>query len=202
MRLYEAVYILDPSLDEDQQNGFVERFRSLVETQGATVQHLERWERRRLAYEVKGRREGYYVVMNFRGEPAAEAELGRVLGITDSVIRHMIVKMDERTAERSIADAKAAQERAQAEAEAKAAEAAAAEAAAREAAAAAAAQAPAPAAPAPAAPVQAEPAQAEPASTEPASAEQAQPAPEPTDEETQAGEKETGLAEVGTGTEE
>src|SRR4051812_39166214 len=62
MRQYEVMYIMDPMLEEDQQNALVERFQTLVQTQGAEVQHLDRWERRRLAYEVKGRREGYYVV--------------------------------------------------------------------------------------------------------------------------------------------
>ncbi len=125
MRQYEAMYILDPGLEEARQTALVDRFRDLVIAQGATVELVDRWERRRLAYEVKGRREGYYVVMNFTGGPAAQAELNRVFGITDGVIRAMITKMDERTAARSIADAKAA-----AEAKAKAAEEAAAAAAA------------------------------------------------------------------------
>src|SRR5262249_13737522 len=110
MRLYEAMYILDPGLDEDQQTALVDRFQALVGSQGGEVQHLDRWERRGLAYEVKGRREGYYVVMNFRGTPAVEAELGRVMGITDGVLRHLIGRMDERRADRAIADAKAAAE--------------------------------------------------------------------------------------------
>jgi small subunit ribosomal protein S6 len=144
MRQYELMYILDPSLEEDQQNALVERFQTLIGAQGGTIQHHERWERRRLAYEIKGRREGYYVVMNFTGSPAAEAELTRVLGITDGVLRHLIVKMDERTAQKAIAEAKAAAEaKARAEAEAReAAEAQAAQAAAQ------AAAAPAPEAPA------------------------------------------------------
>lgn len=128
MRQYEAMYILDPGLEEARQTALVDRFRDLVIAQGATVELIDRWERRRLAYEVKGRREGYYVVMNFTGGPAAQAELTRVFGITDGVLRAMITKMDERTAARSIAEAKAA-----AEAKAKAAEEAAAAAAAAEA---------------------------------------------------------------------
>jgi len=122
MRQYEAVYILDPSLEEAQQTALVERFTALVEGQGGTIQHVDRWERRRLAYEVKGRREGYYVVMNFQGSAAAEAELMRVFGITDDVIRHMIVKMDERVAQKAINEAKSAAEaKARADAEARAA---------------------------------------------------------------------------------
>ena len=110
MRMYEAVYILDPALEEAQQAALIERFNTLLEGQGARIEHLERWERRRLAYEVKGRREGYYVVTNFGGTPAAEAELARVLGITDGVLRHLIVRMDDRIAARAIAEAKAAAE--------------------------------------------------------------------------------------------
>ena len=110
MRQYEVVYIMDPMLDEDQQGGLVERFRGLVGTQGGEVQHVDRWERRRMAYEIKGRREGFYVVMNFRGEPAVETELDRVLGITDGVLRHMIVRMDDRRADKAIAEAKSAAE--------------------------------------------------------------------------------------------
>src|SRR4051794_40408794 len=67
VRMYEAVYILDPALEEAQQTALIERFNTLLEGQGARIEHLERWERRRLAYEVKGRREGYYVVTNFGG---------------------------------------------------------------------------------------------------------------------------------------
>ncbi|HEU4752676.1 MAG TPA: 30S ribosomal protein S6 [Armatimonadota bacterium] len=122
MRTYETVYILDPSLEEDQQNALVERFQTLVANNGGAVEHVDRWERRRLAYEIAGRREGYYVVMNFQGAPATHAELDRILGITDGVLRHQTVRMDERTAQRQIADAKASAEaKAKAAAEARAA---------------------------------------------------------------------------------
>jgi small subunit ribosomal protein S6 len=122
VRQYEVIYILDPNLEEEGQTAQIERFRGIVEAQGGSVQHVERWERRRLAYEVKGRREGYYVVMNFTSEPAAEKELSRVMGITDAVVRHMIVRVDPKIVERQIAESKAqAEARARAEAEARAA---------------------------------------------------------------------------------
>jgi small subunit ribosomal protein S6 len=60
------------------------------------VDAVDKWERRRLAYEVKGRREGVYVVMNFSGEPSTEAELGRVMGISDDILRHLIVRTDQK----------------------------------------------------------------------------------------------------------
>jgi small subunit ribosomal protein S6 len=110
MRQYEVVYIIDPQLEEGQQNALVERFENLVRDNGGEIQLVDRWERRRLAYEIQGRREGYYVVMNFRGTQATEAELNRVFGITDGILRSMIVRMDERRADKAIAEAKAAAE--------------------------------------------------------------------------------------------
>jgi small subunit ribosomal protein S6 len=94
MRKYECMYILDPALSDEDQQSFIERFRNLVAENGGTVDAVDKWERRRLAYEVKGKREGIYVVMNFSGEPATEAELGRILGITDGILRHIIVRTD------------------------------------------------------------------------------------------------------------
>ena len=94
MRKYECTYIMDPTLADEDQEPLIERFKTLVGDNGGTVDAVDKWERRRLAYEVKGKREGIYVVMNFGGEPSTEAELGRVLGITDGVLRHIIVRTD------------------------------------------------------------------------------------------------------------
>jgi small subunit ribosomal protein S6 len=96
MRKYECTYILDPGLADEQQEPMIDRFKTLVSENGGTVDAVDKWERRRLAYEVKGKREGVYVVMNFSGEPSTEAELGRVLGIADGVLRHMIIRTDQK----------------------------------------------------------------------------------------------------------
>lgn len=135
MRRYEVVYILDPGLDEAALAGHVDRYSTLITGSGGEVLHIDRWERRRLAYDIKGRREGMYVVMVFKSAPAAKSELDRILRITDGVLRHIIVLIDERHAGKMLADAQqAAEAKARAEAEQRAAaEAAAAEAAAAEA---------------------------------------------------------------------
>jgi small subunit ribosomal protein S6 len=96
MRKYECTYILDPGLAEEQQEPIIDRFKNLVGENGGAVEAVDKWERRRLAYEVKGRREGVYVVMNFSGEPSTEAELGRVMGISDDILRHLIVRTDQK----------------------------------------------------------------------------------------------------------
>jgi small subunit ribosomal protein S6 len=94
MRKYECTYILDPVLTDEEQEPLIERFKTLVSENGGAVDAVDKWERRRLAYEVKGKREGVYVVMNFNGEPRTETELGRVLRITDGVLRHIVIRTD------------------------------------------------------------------------------------------------------------
>ncbi|MCC6443347.1 MAG: 30S ribosomal protein S6 [Armatimonadetes bacterium] len=95
MRAYEATYILDPALSEEDQTALIERFQELVKSLGAEVEAVSKWEKRRLAYEVNGRREGIYVIMNFKAELPVKAELDRVLKLSEGVIRHIIVRTDE-----------------------------------------------------------------------------------------------------------
>ena len=94
-RDYEAIYILDPESSEEQVETTKNRYKQLVETFGGTVTKAEMWERRKLAYEIKGRNEGIYVIMQFNGEATVEAELRRVFMISEDQIRYMIVKSEE-----------------------------------------------------------------------------------------------------------
>jgi small subunit ribosomal protein S6 len=109
VRMYEATYIIDSTITDEEQTALIERFQRLVGEQGGTVDGVDKWERRRLAYEVKGKREGIYVVMNFTGPATAEAELERVLRLADNVLRHIVVRIEEKkTAARAPAPAPAA----------------------------------------------------------------------------------------------
>jgi small subunit ribosomal protein S6 len=119
------MYIMDPGLSEEDLGAAAERFRQVVISQGGAVQHLEKWERRRLAYEVKGKREGTYYLLNFTGDPGVEAELGRVLGLTENVLRHMVVRLDDLALKHMEAQAKLRQQQQAAAAAQAAAEAAA-----------------------------------------------------------------------------
>lgn len=96
-RAYEAVYILDPDLSDEQIDTVTARYRSLVESQGGQVQKVDVWERRKLAYEVKGRTEGIYVIMHFTGTASVETELRRIFQISEDQIRSMIVRLEETT---------------------------------------------------------------------------------------------------------
>lgn len=95
MRGYELMYIIRPDLDEEQTNAVIEKYKGLLETQGATVQNVEKWGKRRLAYLVKDQMEGFYVIVTFRSEAPAVAELERVLKISDEVIKYLIIVQEE-----------------------------------------------------------------------------------------------------------
>ena len=91
---YEAVYILNPDLTEEQIAALVERFKSVVEANG-TVSEVNEWGKRRLAYPINDLMDGYYVRMTFTAAAAVPAELDRIFRITDGVMRSMIVCKDE-----------------------------------------------------------------------------------------------------------
>ena len=86
---YECMYILNPNLGEEEYAATVEKFKALVEANG-TVDEMEEMGKRKLAYEINYLSEGYYVLVKFTSGPEFPAELDRVLGITDGVIRSLI----------------------------------------------------------------------------------------------------------------
>lgn len=87
---YEALYILDPALGEEEITALVEKFKGVVEANG-TVSEIDQWGKRRLAYPINDEEEGIYTVIKFTSEPSFPAELDRVYKITDGVLRTMIV---------------------------------------------------------------------------------------------------------------
>ena len=91
---YEALYILDPALSEEQTAAMVAKFKGVVEANG-TVTEVDEWGKRRLAYPINDLMEGYYVLMTFTAAPAIPAELDRLFRINDNVMRSMIVSKDQ-----------------------------------------------------------------------------------------------------------
>ena len=87
---YEVVYIIDPTLSEEQTAALVAKFKTLAEQNGTAVE-VEEWGKRKLAYEINFKSEGYYVLMSFTSAPAFPKELSRVLGITEGVMRSLVV---------------------------------------------------------------------------------------------------------------
>ena len=95
VRFYEVVYVIAPDKSDEQLNAIVEKYTNLITGQGGVVERTDIWERRRLAYEIKGFTEGIYVVSHFRGLPAVEAELKRVFRISEDTLRSIVVRPDE-----------------------------------------------------------------------------------------------------------
>jgi len=91
---YEAVYIIDPAQGEEGIAALVAKFRTLAEQNGSAVE-VEEWGSRRLAYPINFKNDGYYVLMTFTSAPDFPRELDRVFGITDGIMRSMIVCKDE-----------------------------------------------------------------------------------------------------------
>ena len=89
---YEVVYIIDPAQGEEAIAATVEKFKALTEQHGCTAVEVEEWGKRRLAYAIDYKTEGYYVLMSFTSDPAFPKELDRILGITEGVLRSMIVR--------------------------------------------------------------------------------------------------------------
>lgn len=96
MRPYEVMIIFDPTLDDETVRAEVDRSTELIKARGGTPGRVERWGKRRLAYEIRRHREGAYVVVEAQAEPAAMADLDRALTLTDGVLRHKIVHLPEK----------------------------------------------------------------------------------------------------------
>ena len=88
---YEVVYIIDPAQGEEAIAATVAKFQTLAEQNNAINVVVDEWGKRRLAYAIDYKTEGYYVLMSFTSAPEFPKELDRILGITEGIMRSMIV---------------------------------------------------------------------------------------------------------------
>lgn len=95
-RPYEVMIILDSDLEEETNRASVERWIQLIEARGAERGHVDWWGKRRLAYEINKKTDGYYVVLQARSDPPAMEELHRVLSLADEVLRHKVLRIPEK----------------------------------------------------------------------------------------------------------
>lgn len=93
MRKYEVIFIFLPNLEEEKRVQLLDRFKGIIETDG-TISNVDEWGVRKLAYLIDDIGEGYYVLMNIETTPEVITELERVVKISDSVMRHMIIRED------------------------------------------------------------------------------------------------------------
>ena len=89
-RKYEAFYIVKPDFADPDVQKIADRFKGVVESHGGTVESASKWDKRKLAYEVHGYKEGNYVLMHFEAPADLPSELNRLMRISDDVIRHRI----------------------------------------------------------------------------------------------------------------
>ena len=100
MRPYEVMIIFEASLEEDDIRAGIDRATELITSKGGTPGRVERWGKRRFAYELKHRTEGYYVLIEATAPPEAMAELDRMLHLADEVIRHKVIRIPDKVAGR------------------------------------------------------------------------------------------------------
>jgi small subunit ribosomal protein S6 len=108
MRPYEVMVILEPALEESQVQQLINRSSEVLTKANGTVNKVEKWGKRRLAYELNHRTEGYYVLFDVTSEPAPMDELDRTLRLADDVLRHKIVRIPDKVAGRKLSRAAAA----------------------------------------------------------------------------------------------
>ncbi|WP_433800840.1 30S ribosomal protein S6 [Actinomycetospora sp. CA-084318] len=100
VRHYEMVVILEPSLDERTVAPSLETFLNVIRKDGGTVENVEVWGRRRLAYEIEKNAEGIYAVLDVNCEPATIKEMDRQLALNESVLRTKVMRRDPNAAAR------------------------------------------------------------------------------------------------------
>lgn len=98
MNKYEVVYIIDPAVEEEARKELIAKFNSLITENGGSVDKVEEWGKRRLAYAIDYKTEGYYVLVNFQAESELPKELERNLQISDSIIRYQVIRLLEKKA--------------------------------------------------------------------------------------------------------
>lgn len=93
LRKYESIFIVNPEIGEEAIKALVEKFKAMLET-SAQLESIDEWGKRKLAYEIDDKNEGYYVLVNFSSEPSFPAELERVYKITEGILKYIIIAKD------------------------------------------------------------------------------------------------------------
>jgi small subunit ribosomal protein S6 len=96
MNKYEIMYIIRPNMEEEAQKALVERFNNVLTEQGAEITNVKEWGKRRLAYEINDFRDGQYMLVNVSAQPDAVQEFDRLAKISEDIIRHIVIREEEK----------------------------------------------------------------------------------------------------------
>ena len=92
MNQYEAMYIISPDLEDEAIKGIVEKFAGIIAANGGEIQKTDAWGRKKLAYPINYKTEGYYVLVDFAAAPELPRELERNLKNDENILRFMVVR--------------------------------------------------------------------------------------------------------------
>ena len=92
MNNYELLYIIDNELTDEAKEALIAKLNAIVESDGGSIESVDKWGTKKLAFPINFKTEGYYVLVNFAAKAELPAEMERVMRITDGIIRFMIVK--------------------------------------------------------------------------------------------------------------
>ena len=93
---YETLFVIDPDLTEEATKALVEKFSKLITDNNGEISEVNEWGKRKLAYLINDKSEGYYVLINFKSEGTLPSELERIFGITDGILRNIVVRLEEK----------------------------------------------------------------------------------------------------------
>lgn len=96
MKAYELLFFVAPTISDEDRVAVMKRIETTIAEGAGKVDNVDEWGKRKLAYEINGLTDGDYTLVNFHADPQNVAELDRVLRINDAVVRHMIVKREDR----------------------------------------------------------------------------------------------------------
>ena len=96
MRKYEIMYIIRPNIEDEAKKALVERFNNILSENGAEVTEAKEWGKRRLAYEINDFRDGYYMLIQVSSTAEAVQEFDRLAKISEDIIRHIVIKKEDK----------------------------------------------------------------------------------------------------------
>ena len=94
MNKYEAMYIVPPEMEDEAIKGVIEKFSGIITANGGEIEKTDEWGRKKLAYPIDYKTEGYYVLVNFAAAPELPRELERNFRNDESILRYMVVRQN------------------------------------------------------------------------------------------------------------
>jgi len=95
MKAYETLFITSPLLVEEEQKAMTQKILDVIANKGGEVENVDEWGKKRLAYEINKQREGYYTLVNFKGNNDVLDELNHIYKITENLFRGIVIKLEK-----------------------------------------------------------------------------------------------------------